>query len=106
MKVPGIHAVVFNAAVRLLSGMNGKRKSKELALLLEKQQEIVEKIGAKIIQLRKEKGLSQERFANSFGIDRAQLGRIERGTDMKISSLVRVLDALDISAAEFFKDFK
>lgn len=86
--------------------MNGKRKSKERDQLLEKQQETIQKIGEKIILLRKEKGLSQERFANTFGIDRAQLGRIERGTDMKISSLVRVLAALDISPADFFREFK
>lgn len=86
--------------------MNRQKKSKERALLLDKQQETIDKIGDKIKLLRKEKGLSQERFALSFDIDRAQLGRIERGTDMKISTLVRVLDALDISPAEFFRDFK
>ena len=101
-----MRAVVFHVAICLLSGMNGKKKSKELALLLEKQQEFAAKIGEKVILLRKEKHLSQERFANSFGIDRAQLGRIERGIDMKISTLVRVLAALDVSPADFFKDFK
>lgn len=86
--------------------MNGKKKSKDEISLLDKQQAIIEKIGKRVRELREESGLSQERFGNQYDIDRRQLGRIEAGTDIRITTLVKVLHTLDISPAEFFKDFK
>lgn len=83
--------------------MKGGKKSKERLTLLEEQKETYKKIGARIKTLRKAKGYkSQEKFANAFEIDRAQLGRFERGADMRISSLVKVVRALDMSFEEFF----
>lgn len=86
--------------------MNGKKKSKDEISLLEKQQLFTEKIGKRVRELREKTGLSQERFGNQHDIDRRQLGRIESGTDILTTTLVKVLHALDISPAEFFKDFK
>ncbi|AXY78086.1 XRE family transcriptional regulator [Paraflavitalea soli] len=85
--------------------MNGKKKSKEPKTLLEDQQEIIQKIGDRIKELRISQGhTSSEKFAFENEIDRAQYGRYERGTDMRISTLVRVLRALNIDIETFFSE--
>lgn len=87
--------------------MKGKKKSKELAWSLEEQQEFIEKISIKIRSLRQDAGYkSHETFAFEHGIDRTQWSKMERGIDMKVSTLYKALAVLDISPAEFFKDFK
>lgn len=86
--------------------MKGKKKSKELAELLEEQEEFIQKICAKFRRLREESGLSQEKFAYAHGFDRTQWGNIENGTDMKLTTLYRALLAVDQSPADFFRDFK
>ena len=68
-----------------------------------KTKQRLKKIGDRITQLRKEKGFSNyEQFAFTHGIGRAQYGRYENGSDMKLTSFMRVLDALDVSWLEFF----
>jgi transcriptional regulator with XRE-family HTH domain len=87
--------------------MKGRKKSKEWVYNLEDQQEFIEKISSKIRRLRQEAGYSShETFAFEHGIDRTQWSKMERGIDMKISTLHKALAALDITPAEFFKDFK
>ncbi|SFW53121.1 helix-turn-helix domain-containing protein [Chitinophaga sancti] len=69
-----------------------------------KQAAIYKKIGARIKQLRKEKGYSSyEDFAYENDINRSQFGKYERGADMRISTLVKILDALDVDLKEFVK---
>jgi len=64
-------------------------------------------IGKKISNLRKEKGYSNyEIFAYDNNISRSQMGRYEKGEDMRLSSLIKLLIALDISLEDFFRDFK
>lgn len=85
--------------------MKGRKKSKEPKVLLDEQQKIIKKIGARLKALRIEKGhTSYEVFAFENDIDRSQYGKYERGADMRISSLVKVLTALDISVDEFFSE--
>lgn len=87
--------------------MNGKKKTKEPAISLEEQQEFIEKISSRIQRLRIKAGYkSHETFANLHGFDRTQWGKMERGVDMKISTLYKGLAALGISPADFFRDFK
>jgi len=43
-------------------------------------------------------------FAFDNEIARAQYGRYENGSDLKISSLIKVLLALNISLEDFFND--
>jgi hypothetical protein len=72
-----------------------------------KENEILEQVGNRIRKLRQEAGYkSHENFAFEHGIDRTQWSKMERGVDMKISTLHKALAALDISPAEFFRDFK
>jgi transcriptional regulator with XRE-family HTH domain len=86
--------------------MNGSKKSKERPWSLEEQQEFIEKINDKIRRLREDTGISQETFAHESGIDRTQWSKMERGVDMKLSSLYKALAALGVTPAEFFRDFK
>lgn len=85
--------------------MKGRRKSKEPKVLLDEQQKIIKKIGARLKALRVEKGhTSYEVFAFENDIDRSQYGKYERGADMRISSLVKILIALDTPIDEFFSE--
>ena len=85
--------------------MNGKRKSKETVSIKDKQQRVYKRIGERIKAIRQQKGhTSYEEFAWENDIDRSQFGRYERGADMRISSLVKVLAALDVSIQEFFSE--
>ena len=82
-----------------------KKKSKGAGSLLDEQQQIIKKIGERLKALRIEKGHSSyEVFAFENEIDRSQYGKYERGADMRISSLVKVLRALDVTVEEFFSE--
>ena len=60
-------------------------------------------LGDRIKALRKARGYSNyEQFAYEHEINRSQYGRYENGEDLRFSSLLKVLRALDISLAEFF----
>jgi transcriptional regulator with XRE-family HTH domain len=65
------------------------------------------RLGEKIKELRKLKGYtSYEEFANKHNISRAQMGRYERGKDIRFSSLVRVLSGLGMTPKEFFDNWQ
>ena len=62
-----------------------------------------EDLGKTIIRLRKEKGYSQEAFANEAGIDRRYMSDIENGKrNISIDILDRVCNKLGIRISEFF----
>lgn len=62
-------------------------------------------LGNRLRGLRIEKGFSNyEQFAFEHSLPRAQYGRYEQGQDLRFSSLLKVLKALDISLEEFFKE--
>ncbi|HYH14820.1 MAG TPA: helix-turn-helix transcriptional regulator [Flavisolibacter sp.] len=86
--------------------MKARRNSKEQGNILEKQKLTIGKVGARIRELRKAKGYTNhDIFAYDHQLDRTQYSKYERGADMRLSSLIKVLAALDISLAEFFEDF-
>ncbi|MCF6306372.1 MAG: helix-turn-helix domain-containing protein [Flavobacteriaceae bacterium] len=67
--------------------------------------EQLQNLGNRLKQLRKEKGYTNyEIFAFDNNIPRAQYGRYEKGEDLKFSSLLKVLKALDISLIDFFRE--
>jgi transcriptional regulator with XRE-family HTH domain len=75
-----------------------KKPSKQL-----NSEDALLKLGERIRELRIQKGYtSYEYFAYEHEISRAQFGRYERGEDLRFSSLVRVLNAFDITLEEFF----
>lgn len=67
--------------------------------------EMLKKIGARIRELRKAKGYdSYEKFAFEHDIPRSQLWRYEHGEDSRLSSLIKVMKALNVSFSEFFSE--
>jgi len=66
----------------------------------------LDKLGKRIKELRLAKGYTNyEIFAYEHNIPRAQYGRYEKGSDLKFSSLLKVVDALGVSLEEFFQGF-
>ncbi len=71
------------------------------------EEKTIQYISNKIKKIRKERGYSSyENFAIDNNIDRKQYWRIETGQNLTIKTLIKVLNLLDISFSEFFKDLK
>lgn len=65
----------------------------------------IELIGARIQSLRIAAGhSSQEKAAWAFGISRSQWADYEKGVEMKMTTFLRVCDALNVTPAEFFSE--
>lgn len=63
-------------------------------------------IGKHITKLRKNKSWSMYKLSLNSGISNSVLMRIEKGErEPKINTLLRIIDGLEISPAEFFKHF-
>lgn len=68
-------------------------------------QKLLAKLAARLKKLRIEKGYSNyEHFANDSGISRTQYGKYEVGENMKILTLHKILQHLDISLKDFFAE--
>lgn len=64
---------------------------------------IQEKLGKAIIQLRKEKNISQEAFAFDSGIDRRYMSDIENGKrNLSIDIIERISSNLGLKISELF----
>ena len=62
-------------------------------------------ISKEIKRLRIAKGFSSyETFAIEKNLDRKQYWRVENGQNITVKTLTKVLDGLEISFADFFKD--
>lgn len=67
-------------------------------------QKQLKNLGNKLRELRLEQGYSNyEQFAYEHNLPRAQYGRYEQGQDLRFSSLLKVLKALDVTPQNFFK---
>lgn len=65
------------------------------------------KIGKKIRDLRKDKGFSQESFADEVGVDRTYMGGIERGErNISAINIIRIARALKVEVGELFPSTK
>jgi transcriptional regulator with XRE-family HTH domain len=64
--------------------------------------------GGRVRALRLKLGtLSQEELADKAQLHRTFIGRIERGeTNITLSNILRITDALDITLSEFFEGFE
>lgn len=66
---------------------------------------ILNAIGKRIRNIRKENLISQEKLASKAGLDRTYIGAIERGQrNVSILSLEKIAKALGTSISNFFKD--
>jgi transcriptional regulator with XRE-family HTH domain len=62
-------------------------------------------LGERLRALRKERGFSNyEQFAFDHELPRAQYGRYENGEDLRFTSLLKVLKAMNISLKDFFSE--
>ena len=67
--------------------------------------QFLKSLGKKIAKLRKEKGINQEEFADISGKMINTISNIERGlSDPKITTLISISKALNISIEELFSD--
>ena len=67
----------------------------------------IRKIGDKLRQLRTDAGYtSYENFAFDNEIPRVQYGRMEKGVNFRIATLMRVLEVHEITMEKFFKGLK
>lgn len=61
-------------------------------------------LGARVRQLRREAGVSQEDFADACGFARSYMSRIERGTsNLSLDGIERLAVAFEISVGELFR---
>ena len=67
-------------------------------------EQVIKRLGQRIRQLRLERGFkSQEKFAAYCGVDRTFMGHLETGRrDFRLSTIIRVADALDVPVADLF----
>lgn len=65
---------------------------------------ITQEVGSRIRQLRKKRGISQEKFAIKAEIDRTYLAGVEQGKrNSSLKSLEKIIIAFDISFHDFFE---
>lgn len=66
---------------------------------------IQKKFGQKIQKLRKERGLSQEKFSLSIDMDRTYYASVEAGKrNISIVNIQKIADGFHISLAKLFED--
>lgn len=67
--------------------------------------DIQKAFGKKVQELRKQKGVSQEKFALSIDMDRTYLASVEAGKrNIAIKNIKKISDGLDISLSQLFED--
>lgn len=65
---------------------------------------IRKEFGLRVRELRKERGYSQEAFADECGLHRTYVGAIERGErNVAIDNIAKIADALNIRVEELFR---
>lgn len=64
----------------------------------------LKKIGARLREIRKQKGHpNYEYFAYENDLSKITVGKIEKGNNFEMASLLKILEILDVTPAEFFK---
>ena len=65
---------------------------------------ITETLGQRIKELRNEKGVSQEKFALSIGMDRTYFASVEAGKrNISIVNIKKIADGLGVSLSDLFE---
>jgi transcriptional regulator with XRE-family HTH domain len=87
--------------------MSERKTNNRKAKILDTDEQVYEKIGKRIKELRIEAGYSNaEKFAFENQITRSQYAMWEKGQDMKVSSLLRITRAHNITLDDFFAGIK
>ena len=64
---------------------------------------IVKELGERIRKLRNDRGISQEKFALSIGMDRTYFASVEAGRrNISICNIKKIADGLEVSLSELF----
>ena len=66
---------------------------------------LLKKIGGKVRELRKKQHRNYEDWARENNINKVTLNRLERGEVVSTKNLFIILNHLNVSPGEFFKDF-
>lgn len=70
-----------------------------------RRQDILARLGARVRDLRKRKGFSQEMLAARCELDRTYIGGIERGErNVAVRNIERIAEALDMTISELLED--
>jgi transcriptional regulator with XRE-family HTH domain len=68
---------------------------------------LLQALGEKIRLLRRERGHSQEGFADLCGVHRTYMGTLERGeTNISFQNLAKVAETLGITLSQLLKDLE
>jgi transcriptional regulator with XRE-family HTH domain len=68
-----------------------------------REAQIQHHFGARVRELRKQKGLSQEALALACDLDRTYIGGVERGErNISLLNIQKIAEALGLSARELF----
>ncbi len=68
---------------------------------------LARKLGGLVQRLRLQKGLSQEAFAQACGLERAHVGKIERGeVNVTVATALSLVKGLDLTLASFFLELE
>jgi hypothetical protein len=69
------------------------------------EEKLMFQFGERLKELRKAKGYSNyEQFAYAFNINRVQYGRYEKGNNISLKTLVKILNCHGMSLSEFFSE--
>lgn len=69
--------------------------------------DVCKRFGKTIKKLRVNKGMSQEKFALSIGLDRTYYSSVENGNrNISLINIERISKGLEISLSELFKEVK
>ena len=68
---------------------------------------LARKFGALVQRLRLERGFSQEAFAQACSLERAHVGKIERGeVNVTVATTLKLVEGLDLTLASFFSELE
>lgn len=68
-------------------------------------EEIAEKLGNRLRELRNKAGISQEKFALQIGMDRTYYASVEAGKrNVSLKNLQKIADGFGISLSDMFQD--
>lgn len=71
---------------------------------MDDQELFIKKVGEKIVELRKERGLTQLDFAEKLGIEDSALRRIEKGrTNPTLKTLLKICAELEVDVVDLLK---
>lgn len=73
--------------------------------ITEEEKVVLKKIGERLKKFRKEAGYTNyEYFAYENNISRPQYGKYEAGANIQLNTLIRILNNLNVSLEDFFKE--